>query len=117
MKAMERLYLTADRRALVRQGDPAAATLYAIPGDTIPESTAERFGLVAGRLPDGAPEEEMPQQGAGEPRPAARAPAGNKAPAKAKGGKSGANKQVSAPANKEVPAPDDKSAPTGAGEG
>lgn len=51
MKARERLYLTSGRDQLVRQGDPLAAFLYAGEGDEIPETAAERFGLVDGRLP------------------------------------------------------------------
>jgi hypothetical protein len=37
MKCTQRLYLTADRKALVPHGHKKAATLYAIPGDEIPE--------------------------------------------------------------------------------
>jgi predicted flap endonuclease-1-like 5' DNA nuclease len=51
--AQERLYLTADKSRLVRDGDKAAAFLYAAPGDEIPDSAVQRFGLVGGRLPDG----------------------------------------------------------------
>jgi len=50
MKAMERLWFTADKERLVGEGDPEAATLYAAVGDEIPESAAERFGIVDGRL-------------------------------------------------------------------
>lgn len=53
MKAKQRLYLTASKTALVAQGDRRAATLYCTPGDEIPDSAAERFGLVDGALPDG----------------------------------------------------------------
>lgn len=52
MKALQRLFLTACRTALVAEGDPLGATLYAAPGDEIPDSAAEKFGLVDGRLPD-----------------------------------------------------------------
>ncbi|MFZ5749095.1 MAG: hypothetical protein ACOY45_15730 [Pseudomonadota bacterium] len=93
MKAMERLYLTADRRALVRQGDPAAATLYAVPGDTIPDSAAERFGLVDGTIKPNAME-----SGAAVPVK----------PPKAKAARAAAGKQAPAPANKEAPAGEDK---------
>jgi enoyl-CoA hydratase/carnithine racemase len=51
MQARERLYLTADRDRIVREGDPKAAFLYAALGDEIPASAAERFGLHDGRLP------------------------------------------------------------------
>jgi hypothetical protein len=53
MKAKVRLYLTASKTALVHEGDPQAATLYAAPGDVIPDTAAERFGLVDGTLGDG----------------------------------------------------------------
>lgn len=53
MHAKERLYLTACRTALVREGDPTAASLYAGPGDEIPASAVERFGLVDGTIADG----------------------------------------------------------------
>lgn len=53
MQAKERLYLTTDRKELVREGDPAAATLYAGPGDEIPESAVQLFGLVDGTLGKG----------------------------------------------------------------
>ncbi len=48
----QRLYLTADKSALVGEGDNRAATLYATPGDEIPASAAEQFGLVGGALPE-----------------------------------------------------------------
>lgn len=48
--AQERLYLTADRKRLVGEGNPKAAFLYASPGDEIPESAAKRFGIVDGKL-------------------------------------------------------------------
>ncbi len=48
--ARERLYFTADRSRLVRAGDPKAAFLYAALGDEIPDSAAQKFGLVNGRL-------------------------------------------------------------------
>jgi len=54
MQAKERLYLTGDRKALVGEGDKRAASLYAVPGDEIPQSAAERFGLVDGRLKSSA---------------------------------------------------------------
>lgn len=50
MHARERLYLNASRDALVRAGDPKAAFLYANVGDEIPQSAADRFGLVDGKL-------------------------------------------------------------------
>lgn len=53
MKANARLYLTACATALVAAGDPRAARLYASPGDDIPDSAAEKFGLVDGDIAEG----------------------------------------------------------------
>lgn len=50
MLARERLYLTADRKALVAEGDKRGAFLYAAPGDEIPKAAAEQFGLEDGGL-------------------------------------------------------------------
>lgn len=55
MIAKQRLYLTVDRAALVAEGDERGATLYAAPGDEIPDDAAERFGLVDGDLPKEKP--------------------------------------------------------------
>lgn len=52
MIAQERLYLTEKRDRVVREGDARSAFLYAVPGDEIPQSAVDRFGLVDGRLPD-----------------------------------------------------------------
>ena len=41
MQTRQRLYLTADRKKLVPAGHKLAATLYAVPGDEIPQSAAE----------------------------------------------------------------------------
>lgn len=56
MKCRQRLYLNGGTLAagdlkLVSEGDPAAVTLYASPGDEIPEEDAARFGLEDGALP------------------------------------------------------------------
>lgn len=51
MIAKTRLFLTADSKALVAEGDPKGATLYCAAGDEIPESAAKMFGLVDGDLP------------------------------------------------------------------
>jgi hypothetical protein len=50
MFAKERLYLTAKRDRIVLEGDKSAATLYAAPGDEIPQSAVDRFGLVDGTI-------------------------------------------------------------------
>ena len=56
MEAKERLYITADKKRLVKEGDPKGAFLYAAPGDTVPDSAAAMFGLVNGALAaDGDP--------------------------------------------------------------
>lgn len=56
MFAQDRLYLTADKDRLVPEGHEDAATLYCSPGDEIPDSAADKFGLVDGALPEpGAP--------------------------------------------------------------
>lgn len=57
--AAQRLYLTADKEAVVAEGDERAAFLYAGEGDEIPAEMAEKFGLVDGALPDG---EQVPLQ-------------------------------------------------------
>ncbi|ADZ70112.1 helix-hairpin-helix domain-containing protein [Polymorphum gilvum] len=51
MIARQRLYLTADKAAVVAAGDKRAAFLYCVPGDEIPASAAQIFGLVDGALP------------------------------------------------------------------
>lgn len=51
MQARERLFITADKTRLVREGDPKGAFLYAAPGDEIPDSAAEMFGVVDGMAP------------------------------------------------------------------
>ncbi|PAL20214.1 hypothetical protein [Sphingopyxis sp. GW247-27LB] len=53
MIAKERLYLTADSKRLVREGDRAAASLYAAKGDEIPDSAVQRFGLKDGTIGKG----------------------------------------------------------------
>jgi hypothetical protein len=50
MKCTQRLYLTASAAALVGHGHPDAVALYASPGDEIPQSAADKFGLVDGHL-------------------------------------------------------------------
>jgi len=97
MQAKERLYLTKDGKALVAEGDPKGASLYAAPGDDIPESAVKMFGLVDGTVK----------------KPAPKAPAA--APAKpTKGAKADAKRAAlkeSAPApNKEAAPGDDKGA-------
>lgn len=42
-----KLWLTAGRDRVVEDGDPAAAFLYATPGQRVPREEAERLGAVA----------------------------------------------------------------------
>jgi hypothetical protein len=66
MKCTQRLYLTADRKKVVGDGDKKAASLYAVPGDEIPQSAHDAFGLVDGHLkgfdPSSAPKAKEPEQ-------------------------------------------------------
>lgn len=50
MLCSHRLCLVADRSRIVLADDPAAAFLYAIPGQNIPDSDAVKFGLVNGTI-------------------------------------------------------------------
>ena len=45
MIADRRLYLTADRKTLVEEGDPSAAFLFVKKGDYYDEDEAKRLGL------------------------------------------------------------------------
>ncbi|MBA5777470.1 hypothetical protein H2509_13510 [Stappia sp. F7233] len=62
MQAKERLYLTKDKSKLVGEGDLRAAFLYAAPGDEIPASAVERFGLVDGSLAKGGKKQSAPAE-------------------------------------------------------
>ena len=53
--AKERLYLTADRKDVVKEGDPRAAVLLVGEGAVIAESEAERLGITK-HLDDHAPD-------------------------------------------------------------
>lgn len=66
----ERLFFTSDKAALVREGDERAAFLFAAPGDEIPASAAEMFGIVDGKL-DGKPKAETKPKKAAETKPGA----------------------------------------------
>jgi len=48
--AAEKLWLTADRSALVNDGDERAAFLFCTPGKKISDEDAARLGVVDGRL-------------------------------------------------------------------
>ena len=48
--AKERMWLNADRTALVGEGDPEAATLYAAVGTLIRESAVKQFKITGGYL-------------------------------------------------------------------
>lgn len=66
MKAMERLFITADKTRLVAEGDPAGAKLYAAPGDEIPESAVALFGIVDGKAPRPSKDKGGKQRDGGE---------------------------------------------------
>lgn len=108
MKATERLYLTGDAKALVREGDPRGASLYAAPGDEIPESAVAMFGLVDGTV--------KPSKAAGggtKPagtKPAGRKPAGRKPAKAAKEAKVSESKEAPPAADKEAAPVENKEA-------
>jgi len=91
MKCTQRLYLTADRKRVVPQGHKAAATLYASPGDEIPNSAAEMFGLVDGALPE-------KKGGKGKPAPANKEKQAGSDKQKDAGGDKGDDGKPAAPA-------------------
>lgn len=84
----QRLYLTADKAALVGEGDGRAAFLYASRGDLIPAAEHERFGLVDGALPakkaSKSDKEAAEEAAAKEAAEKAAAEAKEKAPAETK---------------------------------
>ena len=45
------MFLTADRKRVVGEGAPDAASLYAAPGTRLPPGAVEQFGLGGGNLP------------------------------------------------------------------
>ncbi|PYE86905.1 hypothetical protein [Phyllobacterium leguminum] len=100
MQAKERLYLTADKERLVGAGDKRASTLYAVPGDEIPQSAAGKFGLVDGLL-------KASRTGAAEADAKTKADAGTKATADATA-KAKAEKEAREKADKEAKAGADK---------
>ena len=52
MIAKERIYLTADKKKVVREGSKRAAFLFAGVGDPITEEDARKYGLIDGRVVD-----------------------------------------------------------------
>lgn len=104
MLCTQRLYLTADRKTLVAVGNKKGDTLYAVPGDTIPDSAAERFGLVDGHLKGFDP--------AAASRPVETKPKADTSVAFGEGAKETApadDKEAGAGSDKEQKAGDDKS--------
>lgn len=60
MIAEERLFLTADKDAVVPESDPRAAFLFAAPGDEISDEDAETFGLAKPKAKPAAKEADPP---------------------------------------------------------
>lgn len=85
----KRLYLTADRKSLVKEGDQSAAFLFCVPGQRITPADASRYGL-DGKAPkdeasNGKKEPNLGgQKDAGQDENKALAPAENKSAKKAK---------------------------------
>ena len=51
MDVREKMWLTADRSRVVKDGDPEAKFLYATPGMNLQPHEADRFGIVDGTVP------------------------------------------------------------------
>lgn len=119
MLAQMRLFLTADVAAaiLVAESDPRAASLYAAVGDEIPDSAAERFGLVDGKLPD-VPNVKLPSTPAPvKAKPSGRTPSAGKKSAASKSKPAPRTKEAPTPANKEKDADQDKGSDGAGGSG
>ncbi len=106
MECKQRLYLTADKAKLVAEGDKEAATLYASPGDEIPEKAAELFGLVDGALPGRKAKFAEVKDGTAPPNKEAPPPADK-----------GGTKPKDKAAVKKAATPDPIAPPAAAGEG
>lgn len=65
MKARERIFLTADKKTAVKEGDSRAAFLLVAPGQEITRATAERYGVSS----DGMLSEPQQETEAKESRP------------------------------------------------
>ena len=57
-KSDKRLYLNADRSKVVEEGDPDAAYLFAVEGDTVSAEDAKKYEL---RAPKAADEKDEPE--------------------------------------------------------
>lgn len=122
LTAKVRLFLTAAKDAVVAEGDPGAAFLYAAVGDEIPDAAAEHFGLVDGRIPapdvdaeaaaKAAADAEAAAKAEAEAKAAAEAEAAAKAAADAEAAAKAAEKEQGDGADKEAPASDNKAAKT-----
>ncbi|RVQ76121.1 hypothetical protein [Sinorhizobium medicae] len=108
MQAKERMFLNADKTKLVKDGDKTAAFLYAVPGDEIPASAAEKFGLVDGRLKGSgkAASDEALRKQADEEEAKARTEAEAEAGAKAEKAKAEDEARLSAEKEKKAGAAD-----------
>lgn len=74
-----RLYLTADRNAVVEEGDPAAAYLLVGVGGEVSTAVANRYGLADQSTPKAKEPEPEGKEPADAPEQKAVAPAANKA--------------------------------------
>lgn len=83
--ATERLWLTADRERVVKDGDPQAAFLFATPGKKISAEDVERFGLKARkRAPENKAMQPDEDKAVAAEEDAAAQPAEEEAPTKPK---------------------------------
>lgn len=118
MIATERLFLTADKAKLVPEGHKDGAFLYAAPGDEIPDSAVEKFGLVKGGMSAAAKKklaDEAAAQAKAEEKAAEEAAAKAEADRKAAEEKATAEKAAAdEAAAKEAAAAQDKEAKAGA---
>ncbi len=69
----QRAWLTADKKMVVRDGDPRAAFLYAVPGDVVDSAAAELVGYPPKRPAPDEPKAETPakptRKRTGKPKP------------------------------------------------
>ena len=61
MIVKERLYLTADRKTVVKDGDKKAAFLFAAAGQEMPDNVARQYGLLKEKKKPENKQVEMPE--------------------------------------------------------